>query len=207
MYFPRCYCAPNITESTTTAATTTLAAGMTTTTLGPTVIDGFTYANATEEACTDVLGGLWECYNVYVPDVFLMSVILFFVTFGVAIFLVNFRNWPCFPTFVSTVLLLLVASSPNPLVGTVFFRSAQFTIFFVTVSPCLCGQTYLPFFVCEVLLMLVVLPPLLCVMFCLYGQSYLQPLCVKPCLCGLSYLPTSFVKSCLCGQSYLPTFV
>ena len=114
MYFPRCYCAPNITESTTTAATTTLAAGMTTTTVGPTVINGFTYANATEEACTDVLGGLWECYNVYVPDVFLMSVILFFVTFGVAIFLVNFRNWPCFPTFVSTVLLLLVASPPLP---------------------------------------------------------------------------------------------
>ena len=95
-------CMPNVTEST-TLAMTTVAAGVSTTTLGPVVINGTSFANATQEECAEVLGGLWECSNAYVPDVFLMSVILFFVTFGIAIFLVRFRNWPCFPTFVSKV--------------------------------------------------------------------------------------------------------
>ncbi|XP_070211045.1 electrogenic sodium bicarbonate cotransporter 1-like isoform X2 [Littorina saxatilis] len=106
VYFPHCYCAPNTTTngSTTTMATTTLAAGVTTTTMGPLVIDGVSFANATKDNCQSVMAGLWDCSNQYIPDVFLMSCILFFVTFGIALFLVRFRNWPCFPTFVRQII-------------------------------------------------------------------------------------------------------
>ncbi|KAK3791314.1 hypothetical protein RRG08_012501 [Elysia crispata] len=40
----------------------------------------------------------------YVPDAFMFSVILFASTFFIATFLVDFRNWSCFPTFVRNIL-------------------------------------------------------------------------------------------------------
>ncbi|KAI8777669.1 sodium-driven chloride bicarbonate exchanger [Biomphalaria glabrata] len=47
----------------------------------------------------------WACKPLFfVPDAFLFSVILFACTFFVAIFLVDFRNWPCFPSFVRSLL-------------------------------------------------------------------------------------------------------
>ncbi|GFO02998.1 Anion exchange protein [Plakobranchus ocellatus] len=44
----------------------------------------------------------WHCR--YVPDVFMFSIILFATTFFISTFLVDFRNWSCFPTFVRNIL-------------------------------------------------------------------------------------------------------
>ncbi|XP_076467710.1 electrogenic sodium bicarbonate cotransporter 1-like [Babylonia areolata] len=110
VFWPICHCVPNTTvdslnsttaytTTTTTAAAVTTAAG-TTTTLAPLVVNGTSFANATNETCVQLLRGTWECRNEYVSDVFLMSLILYFLTFGLSMFLVRFRNWPCFPTFV-----------------------------------------------------------------------------------------------------------
>lgn len=40
----------------------------------------------------------------YKADVFFFSFILFMATFFLAIFLVDFRNWPCFPTYIRNIL-------------------------------------------------------------------------------------------------------
>ncbi|XP_076460475.1 electrogenic sodium bicarbonate cotransporter 1-like isoform X2 [Babylonia areolata] len=107
-YFPVCSCSPFVPPSNVTTTTTaTTLAPTTTTTLAsttPLVINGTSFANATNETCFRVLGGTWECHNPYVPDVFLMSLLLFFLTFCIAMFLVRFRNWPCFPTFVRQII-------------------------------------------------------------------------------------------------------
>lgn len=108
VYFPTCHCAPNDTSPnttiTTTAASVITTTVATTTTTAAVVIDGWTYANATEDACRNVLSGQWKCSMFYIGDVFLMSLILFFLTFGIALFLKAFRNWPCFPTFVRQII-------------------------------------------------------------------------------------------------------
>uniref|UniRef100_A0A0B6ZWW5 Anion exchange protein n=2 Tax=Arion vulgaris TaxID=1028688 RepID=A0A0B6ZWW5_9EUPU len=55
-----------------------------------------TYINATMEGSV-----AWVCDPLYyVPDAFLFSCIIFVSTFYVAIFLVDFRSWPCFPSSV-----------------------------------------------------------------------------------------------------------
>ncbi|KAL8617686.1 hypothetical protein ACOMHN_064940 [Nucella lapillus] len=102
VYAPRCHCAPNETIIGTTVATTTttLAHGVSTTVAAPLVINGTSFANATKELCETILDGKWVCSNEYVSDVFLMSLILYFLCFGLCLFLKGFRNWPCFPTFV-----------------------------------------------------------------------------------------------------------
>ncbi|KAL8603683.1 hypothetical protein ACOMHN_017180 [Nucella lapillus] len=105
VYFPHCSCLP----VTPAPNTTTVAAAATTTTLAPIttpplVINGTSFANATNETCLVVLGGKWKCESPYIADVFLMSLILFFLCFGIAMFLVRFRNWPCFPSFVRQII-------------------------------------------------------------------------------------------------------
>ncbi|KAK7500834.1 hypothetical protein BaRGS_00008078 [Batillaria attramentaria] len=67
--------------------------------------EGNDMSNVTEEVCNS-LGDIvqWECHQTFVSDVFLMCLILFFVTFGIALFLVEFRQWPCFPNFVRSLI-------------------------------------------------------------------------------------------------------
>ncbi|CAG5127462.1 unnamed protein product, partial [Candidula unifasciata] len=56
--------------------------------------------NATMEGSVN-----WVCEPpYYVPDAFLFSFILFMATFFIAIFLVDFRSWPCFPSSVRQLL-------------------------------------------------------------------------------------------------------
>lgn len=100
VYLPHCFCdlpRGNLNDTAsnlTTAATTTLT---TATTGNVTIFD----SSALTEAMCKAMNLTWKCESSFVPDVFLMSVILFATTFFVAIFLVDFRAWPCFPTFVS----------------------------------------------------------------------------------------------------------
>lgn len=110
VYFPSCHCAvkpdPNATLTTTamtsfSSVTATSGPSATTTEL---VINGWTFANASQAACEEQLDGLWVCRNAYVADAFLMSLILFFLTFGITLFLKAFRNWPCFPSFIRTTI-------------------------------------------------------------------------------------------------------
>ncbi|PVD31101.1 hypothetical protein C0Q70_10379 [Pomacea canaliculata] len=103
VYLPHCFCdlpRGNLTDTAsnlTTAATTTLT---TATTGNVTIFD----SSALTEAMCKAMNLTWKCESSFVPDVFLMSVILFATTFFVAIFLVDFRAWPCFPTFVRNII-------------------------------------------------------------------------------------------------------
>ncbi|CAL1539654.1 unnamed protein product [Lymnaea stagnalis] len=68
--------------------------------------ESFCLMKANETLNASIEGSLaWACKPLYfVPDAFLMSVILFACTFFISIFLVDFRNWPCFPSFVRQIL-------------------------------------------------------------------------------------------------------
>lgn len=66
--------------------------------------------NMTKDVCEKqnlteaLIGGKVEWSCDYIPDAFMFSVILFATTFFIATFLVDFRHWPCFPTFVRNIL-------------------------------------------------------------------------------------------------------
>ncbi|XP_067649397.1 electroneutral sodium bicarbonate exchanger 1-like [Haliotis asinina] len=52
--------------------------------------------------CKEMFGE-WHCVGP-VPDAFMFSIILYFGTFGIAIFCVTFKTFPCFPTFVRQII-------------------------------------------------------------------------------------------------------
>ncbi|XP_059171340.1 electrogenic sodium bicarbonate cotransporter 1-like [Physella acuta] len=66
----------------------------------------FCAMKASETANATLEGSLaWACKPLYfVPDAFMFSCIIFACTFFIAIFLVDFRNWPCFPSFIRNIL-------------------------------------------------------------------------------------------------------
>ncbi|XP_041365626.1 sodium bicarbonate cotransporter 3-like isoform X2 [Gigantopelta aegis] len=51
-----------------------------------------------KQMCENALN-TWHCTGT-VPDAFVFSLLLFFGTFGISVFCVQFKTWPCFPTFV-----------------------------------------------------------------------------------------------------------
>ncbi|GFS07692.1 anion exchange protein [Elysia marginata] len=60
--------------------------------------------NKTNVMAVSAAGGTLEWSCDYIPDAFMFSVILFATTFFIATFLVDFRHWSCFPTFVRNIL-------------------------------------------------------------------------------------------------------
>ncbi|XP_046332973.1 sodium bicarbonate cotransporter 3-like isoform X1 [Haliotis rufescens] len=67
--------------------------------------NGMEHENMThlsKEECKEMFG-TWHCVGP-VPDAFMFSIILYFGTFGIAIFCVTFKTFPCFPTFVRQII-------------------------------------------------------------------------------------------------------
>ncbi|KAK3103933.1 hypothetical protein FSP39_023011 [Pinctada imbricata] len=101
---------PNITESVMNSSMvngTNITAGLIVTTVAPnlTTEAPILWSNLSQEACLDFGGtiGIPECPETTRPEVFFLSVILFFGTFTLAMFLKLFRNTRFFPNIVRRV--------------------------------------------------------------------------------------------------------
>ncbi|KAK6166324.1 hypothetical protein SNE40_023048 [Patella caerulea] len=77
---------------------------ITTTMMPLTTTTASIFPSLNETGCA-IYNGTWDCVvPQYVPDAFMFSVLLYFGTFGIAIFLIDFKSWPCFPSWTRQLL-------------------------------------------------------------------------------------------------------